>query len=101
MIELYQAEWCPTCRRVRQRLTENGIDFIARQVEPLPEDRHRLFEATGVRGIPTLITESGDVVNGDEAFASWFDSLGDEPSYASAHREKAKKSLAKLVAQHQ
>jgi len=32
MIELYQAEWCPHSHRVRQRLTELGLDFVARQV---------------------------------------------------------------------
>jgi glutaredoxin len=30
MIELYQAEWCPHSHHVRQRLTEHGVDFVAR-----------------------------------------------------------------------
>ena len=30
-VELYQAEWCPHSHNVRQRLTELGIDFMARQ----------------------------------------------------------------------
>jgi hypothetical protein len=32
MFELFQTEWCPGSRRVRQRLTEFGVDYIARQV---------------------------------------------------------------------
>jgi len=32
MLELYQAEWCPSSRRVRQRLTELGLDHVSRQV---------------------------------------------------------------------
>ena len=39
MIILYQAEWCPYSSKVRERLTELGVDFVARQVEPWPEQR--------------------------------------------------------------
>ena len=39
MLELFQAEWCPYSHRVRQRLTELGVDFVARQVEAEPDDR--------------------------------------------------------------
>jgi glutathione S-transferase len=53
MITLYQAEWCPFSSAVRERLTELGIDFVARQVEPWPEDR------TAVDEIPTLETDDG------------------------------------------
>ena len=53
MITLFQAEWCPYSAAVRQRLTELGIDFVARQVEPRPEER------TAVDEIPTLETEDG------------------------------------------
>jgi hypothetical protein len=31
MIELFQAEWCPYSSAVRERLTELGIDLVARQ----------------------------------------------------------------------
>jgi glutaredoxin len=36
MDELYQAEWCPHSRRVRQRLTEPGVAVVA---HPVPADR--------------------------------------------------------------
>jgi glutathione S-transferase len=53
MLSLYQAEWCPYSAAVRQRLTELGIDFVARQVEPREPQR------TAVGEIPTLETEDG------------------------------------------
>ena len=31
-LELWQTEWCPASHRVRQRLTELGLTYIARQV---------------------------------------------------------------------
>lgn len=37
MLELWQTEWCPASRRVRQRLTELGIDYLIRQV-PVDKD---------------------------------------------------------------
>jgi hypothetical protein len=32
MLELYQTEWFPASRRVRERLTELGLDYLVRQV---------------------------------------------------------------------
>ena len=40
-MELYQAEWCPHSHRVRQKLTELGLDFTARQVEANPDGREQ------------------------------------------------------------
>jgi glutathione S-transferase len=54
MYELYQAEWCPFSHRVRQRLTELRVDFIARQVPPDKGDRTELFARSGHRSIPVL-----------------------------------------------
>jgi glutathione S-transferase len=65
MIQLYQAEWCPYSSLVRQRLTELGIDFVARQVEPDPQDRDALREATGDDYIPAIVFDDGTVFGGD------------------------------------
>ncbi len=66
MIEVYQAEWCPFSHLVRQRLTELMVPFVARQVEPEPEDREALAEAAGgERSIPVVILEDGTVLSGD------------------------------------
>lgn len=81
MITLYQAEWCPYSSAVRQRLTELGIDFVARQVEPYAEQR------TEVDEIPTLVTEDGARYAGTEAI---FELLAgfDAGTYEREHRER-------------
>ena len=53
LLTLYQAEWCPFSSAVREVLTELGIDFVARQVEPYEEQRTQVDE------IPTLELEDG------------------------------------------
>jgi glutaredoxin len=65
MLRLYQAEWCPSSHRVRQRLTELGIDFIAHQVEPSPQERDAMEAAVGSRIIPVVVLEDGTVLDGD------------------------------------
>ncbi len=64
---LYQAEWCPFSSAVREVLTELGLDFVARQVEPWPEDRARLRELTGSDRIPVLQSEDGRLYQGTRA----------------------------------
>jgi glutaredoxin 3 len=70
MLEVYQFEGCPYCKKVRQKLTELQIDFIARQVEP-KGDRERVEEVSGQTGVPvlkdpntdTVMSESDDIVD--------------------------------------
>jgi glutaredoxin 3 len=88
-IELYQAEWCPHSHRVRQRLTELGLDFVARQVPADPAERADLERATGRRSIPTLILDDGTVLGGDEEILTALDQRFREPAEAAGHREKA------------
>jgi glutathione S-transferase len=89
MIELYQAEWCPHSHRVRQRLTELGIDFVARQVPADRAERHDMERATGGRSIPALVFVEGDVVAGDDEIIAALDRRFSEPPDAASHREKA------------
>jgi len=64
MLTLYQAEWCPYSSAVRERLTELGIDFVAKQVAPRQEERE------GGHEIPLLVTEHGERFEGtDDVFA--------------------------------
>ena len=69
MITLYQAEWCPYSSAVRQRLTELGVDFVARQVAPRREDREEVDE------IPTLETEDGERHAGTDAVFAYLATL--------------------------
>jgi len=70
MLTLYQAEWCPFSSAVREALTELGIDFVARQVEPWPDERDGLRAIAGTDQIPVLQNEEGRFFRGTrEIFA--------------------------------
>jgi len=73
VIELWQAEWCPYSRIVRMRLTELGVDFVARQVEARSEDRARMRERTGLDSIPVLVPEGGEPIGDFKEILAWID----------------------------
>jgi glutathione S-transferase len=89
MLELYQTEWCPASRRIRERLTELGLDHIVRQVPVERQGRTILVATIGARTIPTLRLEHGAAVVGDDAIGAYLDQRFDEPPEAEAHRVKA------------
>ena len=84
---LYQTEWCPFSSAVREVLTELGLDFVARQVEPWPKDRVELKARADTDQIPVLQTEDGRLFRGTrEIFAHLQER---EPSrYAAAQRRR-------------
>lgn len=82
MVELFQAEWCPHSHKVRQRLTELGVDFTARQVAAEQDDRPGEIE------IPRLVTDGGDVLTGEDEILPWLDDHHAERPDAERHREK-------------
>lgn len=81
MITLYQAEWCPFSSAVRQRLTELGVDFVARQVEPYEEQR------TDVGEIPTLVADDGTRYAGTSAIFELLAGFAGG-AYEREHRER-------------
>jgi glutaredoxin len=85
MLTLYQAEWCPYSSAVRELLTEHGIDYIVRQVEPWPPDRARLQEVTGGDGIPVLEDEQGQLYHGLREIFAYIATLETWP-HAADHR---------------
>jgi glutathione S-transferase len=89
MLELYQTEWCPASRRVRERLTELGLDYLVHQVPVARGERTTLLAATGVDTIPALLLEDGGAVVGEEAIEVYLLERFDEPLEAEAHRLKA------------
>jgi glutathione S-transferase len=91
---LWQTEWCPASHRVRQRLTELGLSFTARQVPVERESRTELQQATGQTAIPVLVA-GGEVVAGEETILAYLDRHFDEPRDASAQRAKAAKAKHK------
>lgn len=58
MLEVYQFEGCPFCSKVRSKMSELGIDFIARQVDK--NDRSRVEEVSGQTGVPVLVDPNTD-----------------------------------------
>ena len=59
-IELYQFEGCPFCSKVRSKLSELQIDFVARQVEPKGA-REKVKEISGQTGVPVIVDHENDV----------------------------------------
>jgi glutathione S-transferase len=86
VIELYQAEWCPFSAAVRERLTELGIDFVARHVAPWPEQRTELVERVGTDTIPVLDADGQFFVGTREIFV--FLDQFDLPPTAAEHRAR-------------
>ena len=85
VLELWQAEWCPHSHRVRLRLTELQLDWIARTVPVDREDRDAMEAATGLRSIPTLV-DGDTVVHGADAIVDHLDGHHAEPPGAGRHR---------------
>jgi glutathione S-transferase len=100
VLTLYQAEWCPYSSAVRQRLTELGIDFVAKQVAPRQEDRK------GEHEIPLLVTNRGERYEGtDEVFAYLAtlepgESEREHRAQYRAHRDdRARETTAQMLAE--
>jgi glutaredoxin len=98
MLTLYQAEWCPYSSAVRERLTELGVDFVARQVKPRKEDRDEVDE------IPTLETESGERHAGTEAVFAFLatlprsdDERGHRAQYRAHEHERQEEKTAQVL----
>jgi glutathione S-transferase len=96
MNELWQTEWCPASRRVRQRLTELGIDYITRQVPVERGDRTALLERTGADTIPVLVASDGAIAVGEAAILARLDAET-EPDEARAHQLKAEKARRRYL----
>lgn len=61
LLEVYQFESCPFCKKVREKLNELQIDFIARQVDP-NGDREKVQDISGQTGVPVLVDPNTETV---------------------------------------
>jgi glutathione S-transferase len=95
--ELWQTEWCPASRRVRQRLTELGVDYITRQVPVGKGNRTLLRERTGTDTIPVLVIPDRKPYVGEDAILGYLDSHEPVPTEARAHRLKAEKARRRYL----
>ena len=70
MIELYQKENCPYCKKVREKLNELELDFICRISKTGTKQRDIMMKLGGQAQVPFLVDqekgvmmyESGDIV---------------------------------------
>ena len=97
MYELWQTEWCPASRRVRQRLTELGIDYLTRQVPVDKNDRTLLLERTGTDTIPVLALQGEAPIVGEAAILEFLETHEVVPAEARAHRLKAEKARRRYL----
>ena len=97
MLELFQTEWCPASRRVRQRLTELGLDYVNRQVPVERAARTTLREAIGADTIPALRLENGSAIVGEENILTYLGEHIVESPGAEAHRQKAAKARRRYL----
>jgi glutathione S-transferase len=97
MLELWQTEWCPASRRVRQRLTELGVDYLIRQVPVEKAERNELRALAGTEVIPAVVFANGEVAIGEDAILELLDSSIAEPAQAESHRQKAEKARRRYL----
>lgn len=91
MLELFQTEWCPASRRVRERLTELGLDYVVRQVPADTRKRHDLLAAAGTDTVPVLVTDDRQTIEGEERILAHLGEHYLEPRGAWMHRARAEK----------
>ena len=89
MLELFQTEWCPGSRRIRQRLTELGLDYLNHQVPVEREERTVLLGLSGSDTVPTLLIGDGAALVGEKEILTYLERHYGESEQAEAHRAKA------------
>ncbi len=82
----------PHSHKVRQRLTELGLDFTARQVPADPDEREAMARRVGTQEIPVLVPGGGEPLCGEDDILEYLDCF-DEREDADAHREKAREEV--------
>jgi glutathione S-transferase len=97
MLELWQAEWCSASSRVREHLTELGVDYVVRQVPVEKAERTALVRVAGSDTIPALLPDDGPAIVGEDAIHRYLESCLREPSEAAAHRAKAEKARRRYL----
>ena len=97
MLELFQTEWCPASHRVRERLTELGIDYVNRQVPVEADARTTLFGVVGARTIPALVLDTGNALIGEADILAYLGEHFETPASAEAHRAKAAKAQRRFL----
>src|ERR687885_649670 len=91
-MELYQAEWCPRSHKVRQRLTELGLDVTLRQVAADPGERETMRRLAVTNEIPVLIGQDGEPRCGEEEILDYLAEFAPRHD-VDEHRAKARQEV--------
>ncbi len=60
MLELYQFEGCPYCKKVRKKMTELGLSFTAHNPRQNEDRMDELMELGGKDQVPFLVDRDED-----------------------------------------
>ena len=77
-LELWQTEWCPASRRVRQRLTELGLTYLVHQV-PVERDARAQLEQRPGSGRYQSWSPATRSIDGEQAILGYLDEHFTEP----------------------
>lgn len=66
MLELYQFEECPYCRRVRAKMTDLGLTYVIHNVPRDREEREELEKISGQRFVPVLVDKERNAMIADD-----------------------------------
>ncbi|MDP3995009.1 MAG: glutaredoxin domain-containing protein [bacterium] len=66
MLELYQFEECPYCRKVRTKLTDLGMSYIIHNVPRERPERVELEKLSGQKFVPVLVDPNTDTMISDD-----------------------------------
>ncbi len=72
-IVLYQAEWCPYCARVRNKLTDLLLDYKNVNVPRDHAQRTVVQEVSGQTGIPVLVDGQVTIADDDDAIIAYLE----------------------------
>lgn len=73
-IVLYQAEWCPYCKRVRDVMTDMLLDYKVVNVPHDHSERTVVKELFGVTGIPSMMDGEVKIADDDDAIIAYLKS---------------------------
>ncbi len=66
MLELYQFEECPYCGKVRAKMTDLQLDFIARAAGRGGTNREMVKKISGQTKVPVLVDGDKVIVDSDK-----------------------------------
>jgi glutathione S-transferase len=92
VLTLYQVEWCPSCHRVRQVLTELGLTYTAVNVPARREERAELIAVSDQATVPVLQDGERVVIGSDDIIAhlrSTFQVPEDAPDHVASGRYRS------------